>query len=258
MKLFETQLCMQHIIRSGHAKQNFLVFKKSDTEHINFIDEISGINVQDKLTRLNVYAHGFFLRLVDCLKADLPALVHFFGEDLFNDFARAYIDQHPSTSFTLYNLSQNFQDFIQKSQPDYSSLDEEEREAFELPLALIEFEKARSKALIVKGLESIKLYEKNQKNYLINPTLQVLELKFPLIDFYHDLLKDAAHELPSYQQCYLAIYRVNYRLKYLYLTRKQFSFLKEIKDKIPSEDYKNNMILIEQLGLRSLIVSPQD
>lgn len=255
LKLFETQLCMQHIIRSGHAKQDFLVFKKSDSNHINFIDEISGIDVQDKLTRLNVYAHGFILRLVDCLKADLPALVHFFGEDLFNDFARAYIHRNPSTSFTLYNLSQNFHDFIQQSQPDYSGLDEEEKISFELPLALIEFEQARSRALLIRGLESINFYEKNPKKYIINPTLQLLELKFPLIDFYYDLLKNAAHELPPYQQCYLAIYRVNYRLKYLYLTIKQFNFLKNIKDEFCPENDENKLVLIEQLGLKHLTVS---
>lgn len=259
MKLFETQLCMQHIIRSGHAKENFLLFEKSNGDHINFEDLIIGKNQKDKLARLNVYAHGFLLRLLDCLKSDLPALVNFFGEELFNKFARIYIQENPSTSFTLYDLSKSFYDFIQKSQPNYSDLDEEERISYELPLALIEFEQARSRALLIEGFERNCFSEEDRKKYIINPTLQLLNLKFPLVDFYHDLLNDRASDLPQYRQCYVAIYRLNYRLKYFYLSQQQYNFLRDLKSDISLTDKLDKEIddiervhFIEKLNLNIL------
>ncbi|MCY7388193.1 MAG: DNA-binding domain-containing protein [Burkholderiales bacterium] len=50
----------------------------------------------DALGRLDVYATGYQLRLIEILDADYPALHVLAGDDLFDQLARAYIAAHPS------------------------------------------------------------------------------------------------------------------------------------------------------------------
>ena len=46
--------------------------------------------------RLDVYANGYRLRLIEVLDADYPALHALAGDELFDQLARAYIAAHPS------------------------------------------------------------------------------------------------------------------------------------------------------------------
>ena len=50
----------------------------------------------DATGRLDVYAIGYRLRLIEILDADYPALHALAGDDLFDQLARAYIIAHPS------------------------------------------------------------------------------------------------------------------------------------------------------------------
>lgn len=50
----------------------------------------------DASGRLDVYAHGYRLRLIEVLDADYPALHTLAGDELFEQLARAYIAAHPS------------------------------------------------------------------------------------------------------------------------------------------------------------------
>lgn len=50
----------------------------------------------DASGRLDVYAHGYRLRLIEVLDADYPALHTLAGDELFDQLARAYIAAHPS------------------------------------------------------------------------------------------------------------------------------------------------------------------
>ncbi len=51
----------------------------------------------DATGRLDVYATGYRLRLIEVLDADYPALHTLAGDELFNQLGRAYIAAHPST-----------------------------------------------------------------------------------------------------------------------------------------------------------------
>jgi hypothetical protein len=52
-------------------------------------------------TRLNIYATGYVMRLIECLHADFPALRSLMGEALFDFFAKSYIWAHPPTSCSI-------------------------------------------------------------------------------------------------------------------------------------------------------------
>src|SRR5262249_40950505 len=67
-------------------------------------------------TRLNIYATGYVMRLLECLRADFPALRHLMGDALFDFFAKSYIWTHPSSSPSLFDLGAGFPDFLGQTQ----------------------------------------------------------------------------------------------------------------------------------------------
>ena len=64
---------------------------------------------------LQICARGYWLRLMECLRAEYPALAALMGEQLFDFFARSYLHCYPSTSSTLYDLVA-LPDFLESTQ----------------------------------------------------------------------------------------------------------------------------------------------
>lgn len=73
------------------------------------------IKPSDRLTaaeRLEIYAHSYWYRLMDCVYEDCPGLRALLGAPRFDRLVRAYLARHPSRSFTLRNLCARLPDFI--------------------------------------------------------------------------------------------------------------------------------------------------
>ncbi|MFA0949098.1 HvfC/BufC family peptide modification chaperone [Xanthomonas fragariae] len=102
----------------------------------------------DPRARLAIYANGYWLRLIECLQSDYPALSRLLGSDLFDFFARAYLSEYPSTSPSLHALGARFPYFLRTSQ-----WARHQRQRFPLELAWIE--RALSEASRAQGLEKV-------------------------------------------------------------------------------------------------------
>ena len=65
------------------------------------------IKPNDRLTsleRIEIYNKQYWFRLIDCLYDDYPGLLGVLGKRRFNAMGRAYLEAHPSRSYTLRNL----------------------------------------------------------------------------------------------------------------------------------------------------------
>src|SRR6201993_2729714 len=65
------------------------------------------IKPNDRLTsfeRLEIYNRQYWFRILDSFAEDFPGLRAVVGRKRFDQIARAYLTEHPSTSFTLRNL----------------------------------------------------------------------------------------------------------------------------------------------------------
>ncbi|WP_266104604.1 DNA-binding domain-containing protein [Xanthomonas campestris] len=102
----------------------------------------------DPHTRLAIYANGYWLRLIECLQSDYPALSRLLGPELFAFFARAYLSDYPSTSPSLHALGARFPYFLRTSQ---RVRDQQQRQRF--PLELARIERALADASRAQGLE---------------------------------------------------------------------------------------------------------
>jgi Putative DNA-binding domain len=98
------------------------------------------VRPSDALTaeqRLGLYARSYRVRLLECMRELHPALHHALGRSLFDDFTLDYLQTHPPTSPTLFELDHDFADHLAAHQPQLSD-DEEPWPSFLVDLARLE------------------------------------------------------------------------------------------------------------------------
>jgi hypothetical protein len=84
------------------------------------------IKPNERLTsfeRLEIYNRQYWCRLKDCFYDDYPGLRHLLGDRRFEKLTCAYLDRHPSSSFTLRNLGRRLVEFLQ-TEPRWTAPDQ--------------------------------------------------------------------------------------------------------------------------------------
>lgn len=181
--------------------------------------------------RLDIYAQGYWLRLFACLKADYPALQRLLGETLFEFFARAYLDRHPSHSFSLYDLGSGFPQFLRRSQSSAAKTAGDGRLNFPIDLARIE--QAIAAALRANGLEGESFETVDPVRVLLGEAIDVelptttrlILTHHPLAAFQPWLNGEIPDGPPAARTGYVAIKRLRYRVSGEELQDWQFHFL---------------------------------
>lgn len=67
--------------------------------------------------RLGIYGEGYFLRLLEALSAEFPALKKFMGQTNFEKMAYAYLESHPSHSFSVRYIGMRLPSFLATYDP---------------------------------------------------------------------------------------------------------------------------------------------
>ncbi len=76
------------------------------------------VKPNDRLTsfeRLEIYNVQYWMRVLDSLREDFPGVAAVLGEEKFARLAEAYLDRHPSRSYTLRNLGDRLEGFIRRN-----------------------------------------------------------------------------------------------------------------------------------------------
>jgi hypothetical protein len=68
----------------------------------------------DSFERLEIYNRQYWFRLINSIYEDFPGLRAILGEDHFYDLTVAYLAKYPSQSFTLRNLGDRLELFLQE------------------------------------------------------------------------------------------------------------------------------------------------
>src|SRR5712671_3628868 len=58
---------------------------------------IAGDDRMTAVARVEIYANGYFYRLLDVLKEDFPATLRVLGDDNFHNLATGYLREYPPT-----------------------------------------------------------------------------------------------------------------------------------------------------------------
>ena len=252
LNLEKTQLCFQYLMMTGNATTSNIFFKNEESS-IDFNNHIKGSSTSDKLERINIYSRGYYQRLIACLKIDYPSLVNFLGEDLFNHFAFNYIKENPSKSYTLYELGDSFHLFLQKTQPTLDNLSNEDIALYLFPLELIKLEKCRKKILTSKGIEDLDLdldlkYKANQDKTMVNPSVELIDLKLDLLHNYYQLINGFdIEESPNLKNCIVLGFRVDYKPQFIYITKREATYIRALKSNTTNHiEYDKDLQMIRK------------
>lgn len=183
--------------------------------------------------RLAIYARGYRMRLVECLRGEFKILFQLLGEAVFDWLALAYIEARPSQAYTLYRFGAGFADFLAAaaSRPEMAA-------QAAVPAALARIERAMTEVHLAPGPERATAPADGVPGFLaqiigfarperlIRPaTLRLLALPF---DFTATLAAAERQEpppLPAAQPSWLAVARTKYRIRCHRLERWQFDWL---------------------------------
>lgn len=186
-------------------------------------------------SRLDIYAQGYWLRLSACLSADYPALQRLLGDALFAFFARRYLDQQPSQSFSLYGLGDRFPDFLHRSQS--TAAKHEGGTALRFPVELARLEQAIASSVRAQGpegdtpapLEPAQLLLADDVHIELPATTRLLLAHFPLSAFQPWLAGDTLDAPPPPGIGHLVVKRQGFRVRCEALSDWQFFCLAAAK-----------------------------
>jgi len=192
------------------------------------------LNAED---RIGIYARGYVLRLMECMRADYPLLENLMGAELFEVFAQAYLVQLPSHSPSLFDLGKDFPDFLEASQP--KEVNGEGASMFALPLELARLERTRVEVSRSEGLEKRDrqmpdtdplFYLFGGGQFCISPCLRLIALEFDLLDFIRQTERGEDAQVPIRKATFAAVSRKHYSVNLQALEPWQWHFLQALGD----------------------------
>lgn len=173
----------------------------------------------DRRSRIGVYHHGYWMRLLECLRADYPMLGKLLGPSMFDLLARGYLAAWPSRSPSLHDLGEGFAAFLASSQPDPDAVE------CRLPVELARLERAHAEALRGEGVEAVEPEPQDDwltllavgeplAAYRVPDCVRLLETSLPVHEYCLVLaVEENAPPIPAPAACFLAVARAQWRVQ---------------------------------------------
>jgi hypothetical protein len=192
----------------------------------------------DSVGRLEVYAHAYHARLLECLREEFPATTMAIGAEAFDELAFGYLQACPPTSYTLNHLATRFPQYLADTRP--------EREAGStapdwadllVDLAMLEVQFAevfdgpgieKSPLLTAESLQSIAPEDWPAARLIPAPCLRVVEHCFPLDPYYTALRRAESPAVPDPAPSWMAITRRDYVVRRHVLSQPQAILLQAL------------------------------
>jgi hypothetical protein len=213
---------------------------------VGALDEvIEPSSKQTSLERVNVYAHGYWSRLLECLREDFPMLRAALGDEMFDAFAVGYLQSCPSQSYTLGKLGARFPQYLADTSPQAADSDtdadtDSDANAWLVPLIeLAVLERAVSDIFDAPGgetlgfltpedLAAIEPERRASMRLAPLPTFRLLRFRSEVNDYFSALRESSepqAVPLADLGETYLALSRREFVVRRHPLTREQFELL---------------------------------
>lgn len=203
-------------------------------------DVITASHQQTSRERFNVYANAYQARLVECLREEFATLCKFLEQDVFDGLATAYLQAHPSQSYTLADLGRQFPQFMQQAA---EALEDDTNEGTE-PTAggtrflveLATLERLYAEVFDGPGIEGLPLITpddlKNihpdawpQVRFEPAPCLRLMEFHYPVHEFITACRHGTEPPVPDPYPTFLAVTRRQYIVRRVSLTEQQYQLL---------------------------------
>jgi hypothetical protein len=206
------------------------------------------IKPNDRLTsfeRLEIYNRQYWFRVLSAFAEDFPGLRAILGERKFDAAAKAYINDCPSTSFTLRNLGSKLEAWLRKH-PKWAG----DRQTLALDMVRLEWadiEAFDGKAETPLKPEDLAGADTETLRLHLQPYIQLLDLNFPVDDLLLEVRKEEDQDFASNafnerhkqkrvravarlkpSRIFLAVHRLDNSVYFRRLEREEFLILKEL------------------------------
>jgi Putative DNA-binding domain len=196
--------------------------------------------------RLEIYNRQYWFRVIGAVSEDYPALNAVLGPKRFGAMVQAYLEENPSTSFTLRDLGGKLPTWLD-AHPEYAGV----RHHLAVDVARLEwaYVEAFDKASVPPLGEADLAGLLPDSTLLLQPHLQLLDLRYPVDEVVLavrkntpeiDIVSNAVAErktttrtsLPSIRRSpvYLAVHRFDNSVYYRRIDREAFLLLAALRD----------------------------
>jgi hypothetical protein len=230
-------------IQSEAAQHEFSIAPESVEEIVMPSRALTGIE------RLEIYANAYYARLLECLREEFPGVRHAAGDAAFDAFAMGYLQECPSTSYTLSQLGGGFPKYLAATRPGRTLCDDDEPFAAwtEFLVDLATLERVYSEVFDGPGIEGQTLMDAAELaaispdgwvNARLVPVccLRLIPLRFPVHEYLAALKLKQEPSLPQPAETYLAVTRRDYVIRRIPLARPQFGLLTALVNGTPVGD----------------------
>lgn len=194
-------------------------------------------NALAAVDRLAIYSRAYHARLLECLRAEFPVLLHALGGDLFNRFAFDYLEKYPSRTYTLARLGERFPRYLAETRPGLDMPHEARENWPDFIIDLATLERQFSEVFDGPGVEGRPLVTENQLGEMFEserwaevrlitvPCLRTLSFRYPVNDYFLAVRRNDDPGLPEPADSRLAVTRRDYRVFLYDLSRQQYELL---------------------------------
>jgi hypothetical protein len=175
------------------------------------------------IERLEIYNRAYFGRLLECLREEYSVLAAALGSEIFDAFAVAYLDAHPSRSYTLGRLGAQFPDFLAETRPTETADDNATVNWPEFMIDLSRLERVVNEVFDGPGAEGQPLLDNAhlqgispghwaQARLVCVPCLRLVTLNHPVNDYFTAIKRGGEPAIPEPGAAYVAVTRRDYRV----------------------------------------------
>ncbi len=193
--------------------------------------------------RIDIYRQSYHLRLVDCLRAEFPAVLAALGEGLFDDFAADYLRDHPSRSYTLNQLGARFPRYLAENRMHGEETEPDAPSWLDFLIDLASFERVVAEVYDGPGLEdrqplgiedlnSIPSERRGDARLIVAPCLRLLSTRFPVHRYVKQVRLGTTPPVPQPSGCFLAVFRRSYNVRTVRLSRVQHDIIASLSPEL--------------------------
>lgn len=178
--------------------------------------------------RVGIYHGMYLLRMEEALETDYPALQHFLGPQSFRTLVSAYVQVHPSRTYTLNRLGDHFAEFV-KTAPGVPRRDfSHELARFELLVSQV-FDGPETKGLSAEAIAAVPADAWERARLTPVAAFRLGAFRYP-VNAYLESTQGTEHNHPKprLKDAWVAIFRRDYRVRRVDLTRPAYDLLADL------------------------------
>ena len=168
----------------SQLQSDFQAYLLDSTKGAAFKNQIVNDKKVGVKKRLGIYADAYRLRIIEALSNSYPILKALLGDDLFEQAARSYIDQYPSTYRNMRWVGDKMSEHLQVNYPQYPIV--AEMATFEWALGLA-FDAQDAPILGLQDLASIPPENWADLTFKFHPSMQLFTFKYNALRFWQAL-----------------------------------------------------------------------